>query len=679
MKGYRINRSGFVFCFVIGIFLLVSTNPALAADFCVGTTTQLNTALTTAASNGEDDVIKIQQGTYNGNFIYSASTEAYGVTIEGGYIAGCVSREVVAANTVLDAKNSGHVLVLSAPNVAANFVVDGLTIYNGNAGSSGGGLSIITNLGNAIINNNYFENNFSGDGAIYIYGTNTLTIENNEITNNQNARGLYISNCNIVKLVQNIVNQNAGGIRIESASQSVEMEKNVIINNSESQGGGAFIRGTNTVTLKGNTIEGNVGSSGGGGLWITSISSSVNLYGNIIRNNTGKSWGGGAWIGSWSEINLINNLITENHVLGNTGGGGLWVDIGFNNANIINNTITFNSSSSRAGGIFTGTNDNSDSLNFYNNIVINNEALTGKDIYLMNDANNDLFPSTVNLFYNDIDQSTVGIYLQIPFPIDPSNLNNVDPLFVDSANGDYHLTLGSSCIDAGDSSAPEIPLIDKDDNPRIVGTAVDIGAYEYQGYVVPVAAFIAEPVFGITPLNVQFTDQSSGSVEAWEWNFGDGSPVSNEINPFHTYNAPGLYTVSLKVSGDSEFDTETKEELITVISPGAPDLIGKTRAFHSLNFGRNISMNVQVENLGTEKACGFKVELWHSGDGYNLDELVDERNVIGCIKGGKSRNIGLRHFSDTSLSGSYVIYLIDSGNDVIEIDENNNRGVAAIP
>ena len=112
---------------------------------------------------------------------------------------------------------------------------------------------------------------------------------------------------------------------------------------------------------------------------------------------------------------------------------------------------------------------------------------------------------------------------------------------------------------------------------------------------------------------------------------------------------------------------------------GSPDLIGKKRAFHTLNFGRNISMTVQVENLGTEKACDFKVELWRSGDGFNLDELVDEQLVRGCIKGGKTKNIGLRYFSDASLSGSHVIYVIDSRNDIIEIDENNNREVAVIP
>ena len=75
---------------------------------------------------------------------------------------------------------------------------------------------------------------------------------------------------------------------------------------------------------------------------------------------------------------------------------------------------------------------------------------------------------------------------------------------------------------------------------------------------------------------MQFTDQSQGSVETWEWNFGDGSPVSNERNPSHTYNDPGIYTVILTVSGDSESDTEEKINYITVISPGAPD---KSRIF----------------------------------------------------------------------------------------------------
>lgn len=56
---------------------------------------------------------------------------------------------------------------------------------------------------------------------------------------------------------------------------------------------------------------------------------------------------------------------------------------------------------------------------------------------------------------------------------------NADPLFVDVAGGDYHLLPGSPCIDAGATDVEGIPELDMDGEPRISGTAVDMGADEY--------------------------------------------------------------------------------------------------------------------------------------------------------------------------------------------------------
>ena len=56
---------------VIGFVTLCS---AQAADFCVDSSAGLYNALQTAASNSEDDVIRIGQGTYHGSFFY-VSTE----------------------------------------------------------------------------------------------------------------------------------------------------------------------------------------------------------------------------------------------------------------------------------------------------------------------------------------------------------------------------------------------------------------------------------------------------------------------------------------------------------------------------------------------------------------------------------------------------------------------------
>lgn len=41
----------------------------------------------------------------------------------------------------------------------------------------------------------------------------------------------------------------------------------------------------------------------------------------------------------------------------------------------------------------------------------------------------------------------------------------------------------SPCIDAGNNAAPYLPLQDKDGNARIIGSVVDMGAYEYSSTV----------------------------------------------------------------------------------------------------------------------------------------------------------------------------------------------------
>lgn len=85
----------------------------------------------------------------------------------------------------------------------------------------------------------------------------------------------------------------------------------------------------------------------------------------------------------------------------------------------------------------------------------------------------------------------------------------------------------------------------------------------YLSVPAPVSNFTADVLAGITPLNVTFTDQSTGSITSWTWNFGDGT-TSNIQNPLHTYSVPGTYTVSLTVTGPGGTDIETKNQYIVV-------------------------------------------------------------------------------------------------------------------
>lgn len=63
----------------------------------------------------------------------------------------------------------------------------------------------------------------------------------------------------------------------------------------------------------------------------------------------------------------------------------------------------------------------------------------------------------------------------------------------------------------------------------------------------PIAAFTGIPSYGAVPLNVQFTDMSTGIPTSWIWAFGDGYTGSDQ-NPAHTYTDVGDYLVWLEAS-----------------------------------------------------------------------------------------------------------------------------------
>ena len=82
-----------------------------------------------------------------------------------------------------------------------------------------------------------------------------------------------------------------------------------------------------------------------------------------------------------------------------------------------------------------------------------------------------------------------------------------------------------------------------------------------------VADFEATPTQGKAPLDVTFTDLSTGNPTSWEWDFdNDGTPDSTVQNPTHTYSNPGWYTVKLTISNGANSDTCVKEKYILVYS-----------------------------------------------------------------------------------------------------------------
>ena len=124
-------------------------------------------------------------------------------------------------------------------------------------------------------------------------------------------------------------------------------------------------------------------------------------------------------------------------------------------------------------------------------------------------------------------------------------------------------------------------------------------------YHAPTCDFMADVTSGIVPLTVNFTDLSVDSVDTWSWDFGDGG-TSSEQNPQYDYGIPGLYTVSLTVTGPGGNDTHVKTDYITVNYP-AP-----TAGFNGYPTIGAPPLNVVFTDMSVDTVNTW---TWNFGDG----------------------------------------------------------------
>jgi PKD repeat protein len=92
----------------------------------------------------------------------------------------------------------------------------------------------------------------------------------------------------------------------------------------------------------------------------------------------------------------------------------------------------------------------------------------------------------------------------------------------------------------------------------------------YLGNIRPIASFIANPTSGPSPLDVDFDASAShdpdGTIDAYEWSFGDGQTASAVVTPSHQYTVqtdPETFAVVLTVT-DNLGATDTAVQEITV-------------------------------------------------------------------------------------------------------------------
>ena len=229
------------------------------------------------------------------------------------------------------------------------------------------------------------------------------------------------------------------GGAIACIQSSPMMSHCVIEDNSAMLGGGVLSFDSSSPTIVACTITNNDANFGGGIYLDTEASPTI--YDCLITNNSATLGGGGIAFFSMCSPSLVYCTLSGNIVSGGDLGG---------------------------GGILSYYEC---SASITNSILWGNDAVNGPEIYLMG--------SSIAIDHSDVrvGVESENIYIDGSSDVEWGQGNiDEDPLF--AAEGDYHLSPDSPCIDAG-ALVDDTPEFDIEGDPRVVGSAPDMGADEF--------------------------------------------------------------------------------------------------------------------------------------------------------------------------------------------------------
>ena len=283
-------------------------------------------------------------------------------------------------------------------------------------------------------------------------------------------------------------------------------------------------------TIISNIIQNNQSPIGAWGAGVGGLYGSPIVEQNLFRDNSGDSQ---SLSGVISFVNDSSPLVADNLFVSNSCRAiNLVLPVGSAPV-VINNTIVANpvgiSASINGLGVFE------------NNILFNNGigvAVGGNILW----ANNLVCGGSIPY----VGQDQTGTNGNI----------SVDPLFVDPASPDFHLQSGSPAIDAGDNTAPFLPAVDFDGNPRVVAgqasgpAVVDMGAYEFQSTNEVAATPVItcpEPMtvecgIGVTPFVQVLSPAGNALMVVWSV---DGVTVQTNLVPANNPPVTAGVTASL--------------------------------------------------------------------------------------------------------------------------------------
>ena len=312
--------------FLVFLVAFLATNVAFGETFNVTNLEEFQDALTTAESNGEDDIINVAEGTYN-----ITSTLRYS-TYDGDSGDKLTIQGAGADKTVLDGGGSVQILYIDTGTDGGDVTIKGMAFENGNGGN-GGGIYVHGSSINITIKECIFSENSAEDagGGVEADSDSGITIINNTFSGNsaKYGGGVDAHSWSGITIINNTFLGNSakdygGGVSAHSWSGTVTITNNIFSGNSAKYGGGVDAGSDSGTTIINNTFSGNSASRDGGGIWTRLYydSAILNIYNNIFFDNTANAGGNdgddlyvnsdGNGNSTGSTVNLYNNNLSGN-------------------------------------------------------------------------------------------------------------------------------------------------------------------------------------------------------------------------------------------------------------------------------------------------------------------------------------------------------------------------------
>ena len=601
------------------IFVNLNANGSNNGESWNNAYTNLQTAIANAQSGDE---IWVAKGTYRPtletdrtvSFILKNGVKMYGGF--AGYETSISQRDIKNNVTELSgdlgtqgnkSDNSYHVVDIS--NTTGSSVLDGFSISHGNADiysqRSGGGIygyqssAILANL--TIANNSAYYG-----GGIYL-------------GNGQNQ-------LNNISFIDNYASNDGGGLYNYSTSPIIN---NVTFGgNVAADDGGAIYNyyDSNPKITTANFIN-NVADKGG---------AIYNGYGSnpivdraIFKDNIALVAGGGIYNGDRDSI-TVNSLFAGNI---SPYGGGIYNNS--TNSKVINSTFVDNQS--RFGAAIT--NKGSDTPSVINSIIWNNQSYSSNNsVVNLDSANTIISNSLVENGYNG----------------DSIYTNN--PQFVAPDRFDYRLANNSVAIDAGSTNEDSDYNLDLAANPRVVGNAVDLGAYE-GAEVAPV------------PTIPTVTEQSIIYVDADATGEKSGTSWTNAYTDLRQAIAAASFGSQIWVAEGTYKPSQSDRDLSFELKNGVAVYGGFAGNETNLN-QRNIFNNLTVLSGDIGTTHNNSDNSYHVVDASNttnatiLDGFTIQDGYADVYSNGNNDGGGIYAFSSQAIFANLVIrdnYASDNG------------------